>query len=233
MLVVPGAIYLLCFKVHFGLLTKLGTESFTMDSVFISRLEGSGLENNRIEVADGANVTLRATILNGGLLHSHNHKYPSGSREQQVTSFRELDSNNHWIVDIVQPKSNVSVLKDGTILSLKHSTSGLLLTVQPDIDSPVQGKAAHEVSASAPSPNSQWKVRIYDDRQYRAVQNVNAITTRLQLESVPGGCLLASADRHLPAWGFGQLEVNCVTDLTSTGFDTLWNFEFNHHPQSK
>ncbi|KAJ9062757.1 Protein O-mannosyltransferase 2 [Entomophthora muscae] len=231
LLLLPVTIYLLSFKMHFGLLTKLGTESYTMDSVFISRLEGSGLEKNRIEVVDGANVTLRATILNGGLLHSHDHKYPFGSKEQQVTSFREIDYNNNWIVDVLHPRSNESGIKDGTILNLKHSSSELLLTVHPGIDSPVQGKAAYEVSASSASQNSQWKVRIYDDRQARNIQTVNAITTRIQLESVHGECLLASADRHLPAWGFKQLEVNCVKDIRSTDFDTLWNFEYNYHAQ--
>ncbi|KAI0217316.1 Protein O-mannosyltransferase 2, partial [Massospora cicadina] len=214
----------------FAILTKNGPESYSMDSVFISKLEGSGLDKNRIEVADGANVTLRATILNGGLLHSHLHTYPGGSKEQQVTSFRGFDFNNYWTITVPNPATNLDFIKDGTVINLIHHGSGLLLTAQPSVDSPVQ-KGAYEVSASALSSNAQWKVRIYDDRQAWHVAAVNAITTRVQFENVNGKCMLASADRHLPAWGFNQLEVNCIPNLATTCVDTLWNFEFNYHPK--
>jgi len=50
------------------------------------------------DIAFGSSITLRNNGNGGVLLHSHVQEYPSGSKQQQVTAYSHLDSNNYWTI---------------------------------------------------------------------------------------------------------------------------------------
>lgn len=51
-----------------------------------------------LELAYGAEVSLKNARTGGGYLHSHIHLYPEGvgARQQQITTYSHKDFNNKW-----------------------------------------------------------------------------------------------------------------------------------------
>jgi dolichyl-phosphate-mannose-protein mannosyltransferase len=80
-------------------------------------------------LAYGSKVTFKSNIRGGGLLHSHIQKFPSGSEQQQVTTYSHKDSNNDWMIQkpwnadgspVVEEEedSPVQFVEDGDIIRL-------------------------------------------------------------------------------------------------------------------
>ncbi|KAJ2479389.1 Protein O-mannosyltransferase 2, partial [Coemansia sp. RSA 2320] len=126
LIVIPVAIYMLCFRVHFALLYKSGPGDAEMDSLFQANLQGSGLMSQPLDVAYGSKVTIKSAIPGAGLLHSHADAYPDGSKQQQITGYTHKDENNDWIVKKVHGQTfgntseTVEFVKNGDVVRLVH-----------------------------------------------------------------------------------------------------------------
>lgn len=98
LIVIPVAVYVASFALHFHILNHSGPGDSNMNSLFQASLHGSDLANNPLYIVYGSNLTLRNYSHGGGLLHSHRDKYPAGSKQQQVTTYHHKDVNNEWVI---------------------------------------------------------------------------------------------------------------------------------------
>ena len=93
---VPITVYVIMYIIHFSILTNSGNGDSHMSSLFQASLKGTDLHRNPLYVVFGSVVTIKNTAYSGGLLHSHPHLYPQGSKQQQITSYHFRDDNNQW-----------------------------------------------------------------------------------------------------------------------------------------
>lgn len=98
LIVIPFTVYLLSFAVHLGVLNRSGDGDGFMSSAFQHTLAGHGMPDTYADVALGSVVTIRHLNTQGGLLHSHSHNYPAGSKQQQITLYPHSDENNEWYI---------------------------------------------------------------------------------------------------------------------------------------
>ena len=80
-----------------------------MSSAFRAGLQGNKIPRDITEqVGLGSVVTIRHVDTQGGYLHSHEHFYQTGSKQQQITLYPHLDSNNKWLIE---PTTAPSIMK--------------------------------------------------------------------------------------------------------------------------
>lgn len=238
LIVFPTIVFLLCFKIHFILLSHSGTGDANMPSLFQAGLEGSDVGLGPRNVAIGSSyVSIKNQALGGALLHSHVQTYPEGSEQQQVTTYSFSDANNDWIFQRprsedpwTEEKDNNSaieyVLGDHPI-RLVHKLTGKNLHTHP-VAAPVS-KNEYEVagygSNDVGDPFDNWIVEIVDQRGSEDKTQLHPLTTSFRLRSEQMGCYLAQTGNVLPEWGFRQSEVACVKNPFRRDKRTWWNIE--------
>ncbi|KAK6457404.1 dolichyl-phosphate-mannose-protein mannosyltransferase [Scheffersomyces xylosifermentans] len=244
LIIVPLTIYLSVFQIHFISLPYNGSGSGAMSPNFKSSLiDSDELRNMPVEVSYGSTVTIKHNNLES-YLHSHDHNYPGGSKEQQVSLYGfSPDENNEWIIETKnknregQLQSRFRPVKDGDIIRLYHNTTGKYLHVN-DIRPPIsEHDYSNEVSCHGDREllgdiNYEFKVRIMNKKSH-ATNNLPMIKLRatesiFQLIHQGTKCVMLSHAEKLPNWGFGQNEVLCVNEPTIP--NTFWYIETNSHP---
>ncbi|KAI8610310.1 Dolichyl-phosphate-mannose-protein mannosyltransferase-domain-containing protein [Chytriomyces sp. MP71] len=238
LIVLPAAVYIFSFWLHFTILNESGEGDAQMSSLFQANLQGNNFHENPISVAYGSKITIKNNARGGGLLHSHVQKYPageSGSEQQQVTCYHHKDANNEFIVITPQnetmPKDgDIKYLYEGDTIRLLHEQTQHILHSHP-LQAPVS-KAQWEVSGYASlnihDPNDLWVVEIIKDLRPKAEapREVRSLTTRFALRHKLLGCLLHSGEaKNLPEWGFKQAEVYCDRSGDETKLGNQWNVE--------
>ncbi|KAI8640021.1 Dolichyl-phosphate-mannose-protein mannosyltransferase-domain-containing protein [Parasitella parasitica] len=237
LIAVPMAIYMASFAAHFHILSNSGPGDANMGSLFQARLNGSIFRDNPLEIAFGSNVTIKNFGYGGGLLHSHPHQYPDGSKQQQVTCYSFKDNNNIW--QIRQPRNmgnepasahvdgEIQYVKHGDVVRLHHVFTQRNLHSHP-INAPISSKH-WEVSAYGNEEigdiQDNWRVEIVQDIFDKETTQVKALTTRFRLHHIYLDCVLASRNVVLPQWGFKQQEVFCDRKAKSNDYHTWWNVE--------
>ncbi|KAJ3023940.1 hypothetical protein HKX48_009148 [Thoreauomyces humboldtii] len=240
LIVVPVAVYMATFYIHFRVLHKAGTGTGHMSPEFQSTLDGNELTETFAEIGFGSNVMIRHENTNGGYIHSHKHYYPTGSKQQQVTLYPYGDTNS--ILTILPPLifdngtaenpeiTNFTRVKHGDIIRLEHVHTQMRIHSH-DHRAPVTDTKVHaEVSGyGAPGflgdTNDHWRVEILNlDPKH---PELRALDHKFRLIHQNTGCALFSHKVKLPEWGFGQQEVTCATngkkELSS------WRIDFNDH----
>ncbi|KAI7897594.1 family 39 glycosyltransferase [Cokeromyces recurvatus] len=239
LILIPLLIYVASFAVHFYILSNSGPGDAVMSSLFQANLNGSTIKDNPFEIAFGSNVTLKNYGYGGGLLHSHPHFYPEGSRQQQITAYSFKDLNNLWqlryphndATNNNNDTATVQFIKDGDIVRLFHLNTGHNLHSHP-IPAPISIKH-WEVSAYGNESSGDFQ----DHWQLEVVQNVQqdkqvgSLMTRFRLRHVYLHCYLATHTSHLPSWGFKQQEVYCDRRGSRQDHRTWWNVEEHRHEQ--
>jgi dolichyl-phosphate-mannose-protein mannosyltransferase len=187
------------------------------------------------EIAFGSNITLKNYGYGGGLLHSHPHHYPEGSKQQQVTCYIFKDGNNMWEVSrprnlgysVEENKDGIQYIKDGDVIRLQHVSTRRNLHSHP-VNAPISTKY-WEVSAYGDDENGDiqdnWRVEIVKDVFDSNAKHIKALTTRFRLRHVYMDCLLTSRNVMLPQWGFKQNEVVCDSKSKPSDPHTWWNIE--------
>ena len=251
LIMIPFSIYLLCFKIHFSLLTNSGPGDGSISTLLQLSLNGNNIKQGPRSAVYGSLVTLRSQGLSPNLLHSHSHLYPEGSRQQQITTYGHKDSNNNFIIEFdleaalrgefasYEPEENDTYtltrrVKDGETIRLVHQQTHCLLHSHA-FAAPIL-KNHFEVSCYANldynDKNDEWIVEIqnqlsspssdFDDED---PSELHPISTNFRLRHKALGCYLATTGSAYPLWGFLQGEVVCKHSLLKKDKSTWWNIE--------
>lgn len=218
---IPIVLYLGFFAVHFQLLSKEGDGGAFMSSAFRSGLEGNKIPTNITEqVGLGSIVTIRHVETQGGYLHSHDHFYPAGSKQQQITLYPHLDSNNRWLIEPYNGtiyNDTFVPLINGMKIRLKHVNSGRRLHSHDEKPPVSERDWQKEVSCYGfegfkGDGNDDWIVEIVQHRTKDPNGKVfmQALKTIFRLKHALTGNYLFSSEVKLPEWGFGQQEVSAA-----------------------
>lgn len=254
LIVIPAAIYILAFQIHFKVLSKSGPGDGSISTLLQAQLEGNTLKNGPRSVAYGSLVTLRSQGLLPNLLHSHAHSYPEGSRQQQITTYGFKDSNNEFLIEFSvddarkgkfatleydEEKPDLildykTLVKDGDTVRLMHKDRGCFLHSH-SIPAPVL-KRHYETSCygniDINDLKDDWviEVQTQDRSPSPSFQNENdleihPISTNFRLRHKVLGCYLATTGYSYPAWGFQQGEVTCKNVFLKNDKSAWWNIE--------
>lgn len=238
LILVPMFVFLLCFKVHFDLLSGTGPGDANMSSLFQANLHGSDVGGGPRDLLIGTSrCTLKSQGLAGGLLHSHVQTFPGGSNQQQITTYSHKDANNEWTFELSRddPRNGFKedhFVVDGMTVRLVHPNTGRNLHTH-DIPGPVS-RREYEVSgygnATIGDEKDDWIVEVVDHYGSEDKLRLHPLTTSFRLRSKPLGCYLATSGQALPAWGFRQGEVICMKDPFKRDKRTWWNIENHENP---
>ncbi|KAG0007351.1 hypothetical protein BGZ80_004758 [Entomortierella chlamydospora] len=235
LIVVPIAVYMLMFEIHFLLLESSGDGDGFMSAPFQMTL-GHSLQDSPLSVAYGATVTIRHQGTQGGYLHSHPSNYETGSKQQQITLYPHKDSNNDWIIqkrDGTVPES-LEYVKNGDYVRLVHAQTHKRLHSH-DHKAPVTESESHfEVSAYgyegfAGDANDDWRLEIveFDGSNSTAGEQLHTLRSKFKLVHPNMSCDLFSHKVKLPKWAFEQQEVACMRSAVVS--KTTWIIESNRH----
>ena len=156
LIIIPVCVFLLCFKIHFDLLSNSGPGDSTMPSLFQASLNGTKVGKGPRDVALGSSIiSIKNQALGGALLHSHVQPFPEGSEQQQVTVYGYSDANNEWFfqrIRGVEPwtdaeNKTIEFVKGGEMYRLMHRLTGKNLHTH-EVPAPIS-KSEYEVSTPA------------------------------------------------------------------------------------
>jgi dolichyl-phosphate-mannose-protein mannosyltransferase len=248
----PAVFYMGMFAIHFLCLVNPGEGDGFMSSEFQSTLNSKGMQDVPADVAFGSRISLRHHNTQGGYLHSHNHMYPTGSKQQQITLYPHKDENNVWILENqtlpeTEPKLTgayawdtlePTYIKNGDVLRLYHATTHRRLHSHDHRPPISEADWQKEVSAYGyegfeGDANDYFRIEIMKSLSdgSRAKDFVRTIQTKFKLVHVMTGCVLFSHKVKLPDWGFEQQEVTCASGATVP--NSIWYIESNDHPNMK
>ncbi|KAF9960122.1 hypothetical protein BGZ65_012714 [Modicella reniformis] len=233
LIVVPIAVYMLMFEIHFLLLGSSGDGDGFMSAPFQMTL-GHSLKDSPLSVAYGATVTIRHQGTQGGYLHSHISVYETGSKQQQITLYPHKDTNNDWIIqkkDGTIPES-LEYIKNGDSIRLSHATTQKSLHSH-DHKAPVTEIENHfEVSGYGyegfpGDSNDEWRLEIveHDGKDSQSGETLHTLRSKFKLVHANMNCDLFSHKVKLPKWGFEQQEVTCMRSAVLA--KTTWIVESN------
>ncbi|KAI9669207.1 MAG: Protein O-mannosyltransferase 2 [Caeruleum heppii] len=233
-IVVPMAVYMFSFYLHFLILENSGPGDAQMSSLFQANLKGTDVgKGSPLEIAYGSRATLKNMGYGGGLLHSHVQTYPEGSAQQQVTCYHHKDANNDWFF---YPNRNeldfdseapIKYVADKDVLRLIHAQTGRNLHSHT-VSAPVT-KADNEVSCygntTIGDEKDHFTVEVVRDAASNDRSKIRTLTTAFRLKHTSLGCYLRAGNVNLPQWGFKQIEVTCTKTNNPRDVYTHWNVE--------
>jgi dolichyl-phosphate-mannose-protein mannosyltransferase len=236
------------FAIHFLCLVNPGEGDGFMSSEFQATLNSKSMQDVPAEIAFGSRVSLRHHNTQGGYLHSHNHMYPTGSKQQQITLYPHKDENNVWILENqtipeMEPKLsgpgswdglNLTNIKDGDTIRLYHITTHRRLHSHDQRPPVTEADWQQEVTAYGyegfeGDANDLFRVEIVKSMSDgKGKDYLRTIETKFKLVHPMTGCVLFSHKVKLPDWGFEQQEVTCAKGGTLP--NSIWYIESNEHP---
>lgn len=250
LIVIPITFYMGLFAIHFICLVNPGDGDGFMSSEFQATLNSKGMQDVPADVMMGSRVSIRHHNTHGGYLHSHNHMYPTGSKQQQITLYPHKDGNNLWLLENqTQPEGldgpiagtnawdagEPAPIINGAIIRLYHTVTDRRLHSH-DVRPPVsEAEWQNEVSAYGYAgfegdANDLFKVEIVKSLSdgAKAKAQLRTIETKFRLVHIMTGCVLFSHKVKLPDWGFEQQEVTCAKQGSLP--NSIWYIEQNEHP---
>jgi dolichyl-phosphate-mannose-protein mannosyltransferase len=213
------------FALHFVCLVNYGDGASFMSPEFQATLQHSNMISNvPADVVYGSEIILRHVNTNGGYLHSHDHMYETGSKQQQVTLYPHKDDNNIWIVENAtaiddRPDFTTSpvYVNNGDIIRLRHKATHRRLHSHDHRPPVTEQDHQNEVSCYGfegfpGDANDNFRVEILDEKTQKgeARRRLRTLESRFRLVHTITGCVLFSHDVKLPKWAFEQQEVTCI-----------------------
>ena len=224
-----------------------------MSSEFQATLNSKGMQDVPADVSFGSRISLRHLNTQGGYLHSHNHMYPTGSKQQQITLYPHKDDNNLFLLENqTQPlgpygevegpyawdnlTASDHLIEDGAVVRLYHMMTHRRVHSHEERPPVTEADWQFEVSAYGyegfpGDANDLFKVEIVKSLSdgEEAKKRLRTIQTKFKLVHIMTGCVLFSHKVKLPDWGYEQQEVTCARGGTLP--NSVWYIESNSHPQ--
>ncbi|GMM35398.1 dolichyl-phosphate-mannose-protein mannosyltransferase [Saccharomycopsis crataegensis] len=233
---IPALLYCAFFAVHFQMLPNEGDGGAFMSSAFRTTLNGNTVpRSTNARVGVKSFITLRHVNTQGGYLHSHDHLYETGSKQQQITLYPHLDENNVWEIELYNvstPPTEFVPITDGTKIRLKHKVTQRRLhshNLRPPMsEQDWQNEAScYGFDGFEGDANDDFIVEIDKplSKKGAARKELHAIDTVFRLRHAMTGCLLFSHEVKLPKYAFEQQEVTCATQGIRPL--SLWYVEVN------
>ncbi|RHZ61884.1 hypothetical protein Glove_345g31 [Diversispora epigaea] len=219
LIVVPLAIYLFWFYIHFLVLSKSGAGDAFMSPAFQETLEGNvmSLQSYAIKYNDIITIKHKDTSV---FLHSHLARYPLryddgriSSAGQQVTGYPYEDLNNHWRVlpaegffDESRPENDT--VSHGDHILLVHVNTGTHLLTH-DVASPTmptnQEFTTVEANDTSRYNETIFQVLINDGDEDTVWKTKSSYFKLIHFDTKVA---LWTHKKTLPEWGFKQQEIN-------------------------
>lgn len=219
LIILPFAVYLFWFWVHFAILVKSGPGDVFMSSQFQQTLQGNPMLSNARDIQYYDKITLVHKNTKA-FLHSHVERYPLkyddgriSSQGQQVTAYPHNDTNNIWQILPTKPipeddAAGRTVLHKDTVRLLHINTNSFLLT--HDVASPLM--ATNEEFTTTPANDTSR----YDDTLFELFldeaegpdKKVKSKASWFRLVHKNTRVCMWTHTEALPDWAFNQQEVN-------------------------
>lgn len=219
LIAVPVAIYLASYWVHFAVLKRTGPGDAFMSADFQTTLEGNQMHEKSRPVYYGHTIRLKSR-LEEIYLHSHAHNYPRfhedgkvSSEGQQVTGYPAEDANNLWKILPADPVNAAPVshalkkpIKSGDRIRLLHVGTEKALYAH-DVASPLT-RTNMEITVVDPADEEKYASTVWAVDIKQGGETLKAHSCQIRLVHAVHGVALTNLQQPLPAWGFGQREVN-------------------------
>lgn len=234
LIILPVAIYIACYYVHFAVLNRTGPGDVYMSAEFQATLEGNTMSQKARKVHFGQTIRLKSRLENV-YLHTHLHNYPKvhddgkvSSEGQQVTGYAHADMNNLWKIlpgDWNSTELDGSEISSGSRVRLYSAATGKFLYTH-DVASPLT-RTNMEISAKELDPDSAsqteldnaiWIIELDGNNKQSQVLRSQASNVRIR-NAVHKVCL-NNHQKALPKWGFTQREIN--GDKRGVDMSSLW-----------
>jgi dolichyl-phosphate-mannose-protein mannosyltransferase len=142
--------------------------------------------------------------------------------------------NNDWMIiketekDVDYEQAPIEFVKDGDLVRLAHIHTGRNLHSHV-VEAPVS-KGEYEVSGygnrTLSDPNDLWVVELASGQKTGNDNILHSLGSQFRLRHQVLNCYLKANNKHLPEWGFKQIEVTCDKKATKkTDRSLLWNVE--------
>ncbi|KAM0687296.1 Protein O-mannosyltransferase 2 [Conglomerata obtusa] len=224
----PIFFYLLFFAIHFIICNNSTSDEAHMSSAFQATLKNGKLTNIQKYVGFGSVITIKASKISGGNLHSHSNTYPN-SKHNQITTYHHKDENNHFAFQkVVEDGENADFLCDQDEVVIMHIQTKGYVAVDYNEAHISEGKRIIGVTDQI-IKSCVWILEVYDD-YIKKESRVKTISTRFRLKNKETNLYLNWSGKTYPEWGFKQGE---VTGVTNKDKGTLWNIEENKYTGSE
>ncbi|KAI9275246.1 glycosyltransferase family 39 protein [Helicostylum pulchrum] len=231
LILLPCCIYMACFQIHFSMLPESGSGTNFMSPEFQTSLRGIKFpQTTPADIVYGSKIDIRHMGTNGGYLHSHDHAYPGGSRQQQVTLYSHTDNNNRWVINKASTDDvrSLEYVRHGDIVRLTHFNTKRRLHTHDVRPTTNDEKYQYEVSGYGfegfeGDSNDNWRVEIVEGPDPVSKTRLRARRSQFRLISETQNCALFSRKYKLPDWAFKQQEVTCMKDAKLP--KTIWQIE--------
>lgn len=235
LIIIPFALYLFWFWVHFTVLNTSGQGDAFMSAEFQETLKDSEATMNSKPVNYYDIITIKHKDTNA-FLHSHLAYYPLryedgriSTEGQQVTGYHAEDPNNHWqIVPLLDSaKSASDPLLLGDHFRLKHVTTNTFLLTH-DVASPLYPTNEEVTTISDElAEGEKYKQTIFEFQPISKNDVGYAVKTQLTSFRIfhvdTAVALWTHNDEFLPEWGFNQQEVNGNKKIKDNG--NVWTVD--------
>ncbi|ORE07517.1 O-mannosyltransferase [Rhizopus microsporus var. microsporus] len=214
LIIVPIAVYLFWFYIHFAILDQSGPGDSFMSTRFQDTLKFSPLKMAALEVHYGDVITLKHKDTNA-FLHSHDLHYPLryedgrvSSTGQQVTGVLESNENCFWRVKPTFPiedNGEPVPVKNGDVIQLEHVVTGTNLLTH-DVASPWMPTNEEITTVPLDSRYEETLFKIIFEDDDMDILETHMTPFRLIHEDTKVAVWVHN--KKLPEWGLGHLEVN-------------------------
>ena len=220
LILVPFFFYLFWFQVHFAVLTRSGPGDEFMTPEFQESLSDNLMAQRALDVHYHDMITIRHKETKV-YLHSHTENYPLryddgrvSSQGQQVTGYPHNDTNNEWEVLPFRPfaendKFGHQVFA-GDLVRFRHTGTDRIL-LSHDVASPYFPTNQEFTAVDIDTANTKrFNDTVFELRVEfaKAKAPFRTLSSHFKLIHNPTKVAMWTHTRPLPAWAFGQAEIN-------------------------
>lgn len=220
LIMVPFFFYLFWFQVHFAILSRSGPGDEFMTPDFQETLSDNLMAQSALNINYHDSITMRHKETKV-YLHSHTENYPLryddgrvSSQGQQVTGYPHNDTNNEWEILPLRPFTETDKLDHqilaGDLVRFRHTVTNKIL-LSHDVASPYFPTNQEFTAVDIETADSKrFNDTVFELRVEfsKAKAEFKTLSSHFKLIHNPTKVAMWTHTKPLPAWAFGQAEIN-------------------------